>query len=132
MLETETVEQEPTDIKPEETGEPESVPKPKARAKRVPKPKAVAAPETAVEVETETETPPVVVETKPKAKRMPKVKISEVPLVVEPPPEKPKKERKPRVTKEVQTGVEPTMPVRMSRAAKREELFHALASNALP
>ena len=64
---------------------------------------------------------------------MAKVKVVEPPPVVEQLPEKPKAVRKPRVKKEEPVVVvQPTMPVRMSRAAKREELYHSLASHALP
>ena len=134
--ETEQIEVEPVEEpKTEELGEPEP-PKPKARAKRTPKPKALARTDTAVDVEVEV--PPEIVEVKPKAKRVAKVKqveppvVVEPPDVVEPPPEKSKAIRKPRVKKEESPNVQPTMPVRMSRAAKREELYHSLASNALP
>ena len=136
VLETEQIENEPVEEpKTEELGEPEP-PKPKARAKRTPKPKALARTDTVVDVEVEV--PPEIVEVKPKAKRVAKVKqveppvVVEPPDVVEPPPEKPKAIRKPRVKKEESPNVQPTMPVRMSRAAKREELYHSLASNALP
>ena len=115
----------------EEVCEPEP-PKPKARAKRTPKPKTLEITDTAVDAEVEPEVPPEIVEVKPKAKRVAKVKTVDPPVVVEPPPEKPKAVRKPRVKKEDQSTVQPIMPVRMSRAAKREELYHSLASNALP
>ena len=60
---------------------------------------------------------------------MVKVKTVEAPIV-EPPPEKPKAVRKPRIVKEVPPQV--PLPVRVSRAEKREQLYHNLASNALP
>ena len=79
---------------------------------------------------------------KPKPKRVAKTKVvepvpvEETPPVVPPPPEKaPEKAkltRKPRARTEEQSVAPPTMPVRMSRAAKREELYHSLASSALP
>ena len=100
------------------------MPKPKARATRVSKPKVV---EVEVEKEVEQSTPDP--EIKPKPKRVAKVKIVEAPIV-EPPPETPKAVRKPRVIKEILPQV--PLPVRVSRAEKREQLYHNLASNALP
>ena len=123
-----------------ELGEPEPKPKPKARAKRVSKPEAVEKVEDVPPVEAEPEGEFQVVKPKPKraakAKVVEPVPVEETPPVVPPPPEKapekPKLTRKPRVKKEEQVAATPTMPVRMSRAAKREELYHSLASNALP
>ncbi len=87
------------------------------------------------ETEIEPETPPELVVTKPKAKRVAKVKIVEPPQVVEPPAEKPKAVRKPRAEKETSTHglqvVVPGFPPRLSRTAAREALYHSLASNAL-
>ena len=134
VIENESVENEPVEeVVAEEVGEPEP-PKPKARAKRVSKPKVVEQAETVLDVDTEIEpeTPQEIVEIKAKPKRVAKVKVVEQPPVVEQPVEKPKTVRKPRVKKEEPSIVAPTMPVRMSRAAKREELYHSLASNALP
>ena len=132
VLETEQIENEPVEEpKTEEVGEPEP-PKPKARAKRTPKPKILERTDTAVDTEVEPEVPPEIVEVKPKATRAAKVNMVDPPVVVEPPPEKPKAVRKSGVKKEDQSNVQPTMPVRMSRAAKREELYHSLAPNALP
>lgn len=108
-----------------EVNEPEP-PKPKARAKRVSKPKALARTETVLDADTEIEPETEFVEIKPKPKRVAKVKVVESIPVVEQPIEKP------RVKKDEPLYVAPTMPVRMSRAAKREELYHSLASNALP
>jgi hypothetical protein len=102
-----------------EVNEPEP-PKPKARAKRVSKPKALARTETVLDADTEIEPETEFVEIKPKPKRVAKVKVVEQPI------------EKPTVKKDEPLYVAPTMPVRMSRAAKREELYHSLASNALP
>ena len=108
--------------------EPEQ-PKPKARAKRVAKPKVIA------ETEVVEETPPEAVVPKPRAKRTAKVKILEQPTVIEPPIEKPKAVRKPRVKKEeAPTGpkiVVHGFPPRLSRTAAREALYHSLAASAL-
>ena len=132
------VENEKEENEPEETPQIEEVveevvepeqPKPKARAKRVAKPKVVA------ETEIEPETPPETVAPKPRAKRVAKVKILEQPMVIEPPIEKPKAVRKPRVKKEeTQQGpkiVVPGFPPRLSRTAAREALYHSLAASAL-
>ena len=88
--------------------------------------------ETVIDTEIEPEAPPGIVETKPKPKRVAKVKIVEPPSVVEQLPEKPKAVRKPRVKKDDQQIVAPTMPVRISRADKREQSYDSLASSALP
>ena len=121
-------------MKKQKTKQPEP-PKPKARAKIVSKPEALERTDTIVDVDTaidpETATPEIV-ETKPKPKRAATVQIIEQPLVVEPPPEKPKAVRKPRVKKEKPFIAEPSKPVRMSRVDKREQLYHSLASSALP
>ena len=128
------VENEKEENEPEETPQTEEVvepeqPKPKARAKRVPKPKVA-------ETEIEPETPPEAVVPKPRAKRVAKVKILEQPMVIEPPVEKPKAVRKPRVKKEEEasTGLKivvPGFPPRLSRTAAREALYHSLAASAL-
>ena len=114
----------------EEVVEPEQ-PKPKARAKRVAKPKVLERTDTEIEPETS----PEVIVPKPRAKRVAKVKIIEQPTVVEPPIEKPKAARKPRVKKEeTHQGpkiVVPDFPPRLSRTAAREALYHSLAANAL-
>ena len=110
-------------------------PKPKARAKRVSKPKVLERTDT----EIEPEAPPPIVEVKPKAKRAAKVKITEPPLMIEPPVEKPKAVRKPRVKKEEPKSepasgskmVVPGFPPRLSRTAAREALYQSLASSAL-
>ena len=128
------VENEKEENEPEETPQIEEVvepeqPKPKARAKRVAKPKVVA------ETEIEPEAPPETVVPKPRAKRVAKVKILEQPMVIEPPIEKPKAVRKPRVKKEeTQQGpkiVVSGFPPRLSRTAAREALYHSLAASAL-
>ena len=135
----ESPETEPVEnLKAEEVGEPE--PKPKARAKRVSKPKAVESVEIVPPVEAEPEGEFQVVKPKPnraaKTKVVEPVPVEETPPVVPPPPEKapekPKLTCKPRVMKEEQPVALPAMPVRMSRAAEREELYHSLASSALP
>ena len=102
------------------------------------KPKAVVG-DTAVDVdmpvEVETSTP--VLEPKPNAKRAPKVKVVDLPPVVEePPPEKLKAVRKPRVKKEnllveKPNNQVPPFPPRLSRTAAREALYHSLASGGL-
>ena len=137
IVENEKAENEPSEeTHLEEVVVPEP-PKPKARAKRVSKPKAVA--DAIVDVDTpvlvETSTPEPV-ETKPKAKRVAKVKMIEPPVVVEPPPEKPKAVRKPRVKKEKVVDEKPNnqvppFPPRLSRTAAREALYHSLASGGL-
>ena len=97
----------------------------------MPKPKAVVD-DTLIEPEPT----PEQVEPKPKAKRAPKVKVVELPPVVEEPVEKPKAVRKPRVIKE-QLHVQkpnnqvPAFPLRLSRTAAREALYHSLASGGL-
>ena len=143
IVENDSPETEPIETpKTEEVGEPEPKPKPKARAKRVSKPKAVESFEVVPPTEIEPEGEFQVIQSKAKPKRAAKVKVveptpvAETPPEVPPPPEKapekPKLTRKPRVKKEEQPITPPTMPARMSRAAKREELYHSLASNALP
>ena len=126
----------------EEVSEPEP-PKPKAKAKRVAKPKLVIEkPETVVEGDESVEAPETV-EPKPKPKRAARVKVVDVSLVVEqlvePPVEKPKAVRKPRVKKEPPTEqptqglqcVVPPFPPRLTRTAAREALYHSLASSGL-
>ncbi len=136
VCEKEIIENTPVEeVNTEEAREPEPPPKPKARAKIITKPKAIAWADAVVDVDTEIEneiSTPEIVETKAKPKRAAKVKIVEPPSVVEQLPEKPKAVRKPRVTKEEPLIVEPAKPVRLSRADKREQLYHSLASNALP
>ena len=118
---------------PEETNTPEvEPPKPKARAKRTPKPKAVVD-DTAIEPEPATEEEPA---PKPRAKRTPKAKVIELPPVAEEPIEKPKAVRKPRASKQemhVQqpNNQVPAFPLRLSRTAAREALYHSLASGGL-
>ena len=131
VVENELEENEPDETpQTEEVVEPEQ-PKPKARAKRVAKPKVLERTDT----EIEPETPPEVVVPKPRAKRVAKVKIVEQPVLIEPPVEKPKAVRKPRVKKdEVQQGpkiVVPGFPPRLTRTAAREALYHSLAASAL-
>ena len=136
--ETEPAENPLTENEPEP--EPEPKPKPKARAKRVSKPKAVESFEIVPSVEEEPEGEFQVVKPKPKrvakAKVIKPVPVEETPPVVPPPPEKapekPKLTRKPRAKKEEPVAATPTVPVKMSRAAKREELYQSLASSALP
>ena len=129
---------------------PEVIPK----AKRKSRAKPVEQLETEAEPEPERETPtapepqpepeelreaPAAPKPKARAKRASKVKVEELPVVLEatrsatgnPPPEKPKAVRKPRIVKEVSL-IQPTIPVRMSRMAAREKLYQNLASNALP
>ena len=105
--------------------------KPKARAKRVAKPKAVAE-DVAVEPEP---APEQVVAPKPRAKRVPKIKVVELPVIVEDPAVKPKAVRKPRVKKEElvvkPNNQVPPFPPRLSRTAAREALYHSLASSGL-
>ena len=141
IVENDSPETEPIETpKTEEVGEPEPKPKPKARAKRVSKPKAVENFEVVTPTEIEPEGELQVVKAKPKraanVKAVEQTPVEETPPEVPPPPEnvpeKPKLTRKPRVKKEEQPITPPTMPARMSRAAKREELYHSLASNALP
>ena len=138
VVENEKAENEPVEAnKPEEVSEPEPPPKPKAKAKRVSKPKALERTDTIVDVDTaiESETATPVLETKPKPKRAAKVKIVDIPLVVEEQPEKPKAVRKPRVNKEEVKEelkiVVPAFPPRLSRTEKREALYHSLASGGL-
>ena len=131
VVENEKEENEPDETpQTEEVVEPEQ-PKPKARAKRVAKPKVLERADT----EIEPETPPEVVVPKPRAKRVAKVKIVEQPVLIEPPVEKPKAVRKPRVKKEeVQQGpkiVVPGFPPRLTRTPTREALYHSLAASAL-
>jgi len=140
--ESETVENEIETVEestPEIVNEPEPPPKPKARAKRVAKPKVLERTETVDDMEVEPETPRPIVEVKPKAKRAAKVKISEPPLMIEPPVEKPKAVRKPRVSKQTPNAertqglqtVVPPFPSRPNRIAAREALYQSLASSAL-
>ena len=85
------------------------------------------------------ETPPPIVEVKPKAKRAARVRVVEPPLMIEPPAEKPKAVRKPRVKKEEPKAeaasgskmVVPGFPLRLHRTAAREALYQSLASSAL-
>ena len=119
---------------PVEEMEPEP-PKPKARAKRVSKPKVLERTDTEIEPETS----PPIVEVIPKAKRAAKVRVVEPPLMIEPPAEKPKAVRKPRVKKEESKAepssglkiVVPGFPPRLSRTAAREALYQSLASSAV-
>ena len=103
VVENEKAENETNeDTNTEEVGEPDPQPKASTRAKRVSKPKAPERTDTVVDVDTaiELETGTPVLETKPEPKRAAKVKIVDIPLVVEEQPEKPKAVRKPRVKKE--------------------------------
>ena len=84
----------------------------------------------------EPEPAPEPVAPKPRAKRAPKVKVAELPPVVEEPIEKPKAVRKPRAPKQemhVQhpNNQVPPFPPRLSRTAAREALYHSLASGGL-
>ena len=106
-------------------------PKPKARAKRVAKPKAVVE-DIVVEPEP---APEQVAAPKPRAKRAPKIKVVELPPIVEELVVKPKAVRKPRVKKEElvvkPNNQVPPFPPRLSRTAAREALYHSLASSGL-
>ena len=136
VLDTEEAAKEEIDeVKTEEASVPEP-PKPKVRAKRVSKPKPVVEQtETVVEEAVAPET----VEPKPKPKRAARVKVIDVPPVVEQSGEKPKAVRKPRVKKEPPPEqptqglqcVVPPFPPRLSRTSAREALYHSLASSGL-
>ena len=124
--------------------------KPKAKRKSRAKREAPKAPVEQVEtlVEPDVESPsvsepvaeeldPTAPKPKARAKRVAKVKVVETPAVEEtheatlPVIEEPKAVRKPRVVKEI-SPLQPTLPVRMSRMAAREQLYQTLVSNALP
>ena len=85
----------------------------------------------------EPEPAPEQVAPKPRAKRAPKVKVVELPPVVEEPVEKPTRRiTKPRASKQemhVQqpNNQVPAFPPRLSRTAAREALYHSLASGGL-